>query len=140
VSTPPARRARLFLDANVLVSAAWKDASRVTRLWQIPRVELITSNLVVIECERNLPLPEQAERLAILLRRVRVLEFDQAPSLANLPPLHEKDKHVLAAAVLARAQYLVTGDFKHFGTWFGKSIAGIRVESPGAFPGVLDGT
>jgi uncharacterized protein len=128
---------RLFLDANVLVSAAWKDSSKVLRLWNLPRVELITSNLIVEECRRNLPFAGQLERLARVLLRVRVLVFPRPPQLENSPPLPEKDRHVLAAAVLARAHFLVTGDYKHFGAWFGRRIAGIRVEPPGSFPRVL---
>ena len=131
------RRARLFLDANVLVSAAWKDGSKVLRLWQILGVELVTSNLVIDECERNLPLAEQHRRLAEILRAVRVLEFVRPPALENLPPLPEKDRHVFAAAVLARAEYLVTGDRKHFGAWYGKRIFGVRVEPPASFPAAL---
>lgn len=132
------RPARLFLDANVLVSAAWKDESKVRRLWQIPRVELVTSNFVLEECRRNLPLQEQNQRLTQLLRTVRVLVFARVPTLENSPPLPEKDKHVFAAAVLARATFLVTGDRTHFGEWFGKGILGIRIEPPASFPNVLN--
>jgi uncharacterized protein len=138
MSAATARRVRLFLDANVLVSAAWKEGSRVTSLWQIPSVELITSNLILIECERNLLLPGQSERLAQLLRSVRVIEFQRVPSLASPSRLPEKDRHVLAAAVLARAHYLVTGDFRHFGAWYGRKLAGVRVEPPGSFPRILE--
>ena len=77
--TRQVRRARLFLDANVLVSAAWKNDSRLLRLWQIPAIELVTSNLVIEECHRNLPLPEQQKRLAQLLDTVRILVLRQLP-------------------------------------------------------------
>jgi predicted nucleic acid-binding protein len=131
------RRARLFLDANVLVSAAWKEESKVRRLWQIPGVELVTSNLVLEECQRNLPLTEQHRRLAQLLRNVHVHVFRSVPVLENSPSLPEKDKQVFAAAVLLRATFLVTGDRTHFGAWYGSSILGIRIEPPGSFPAVL---
>jgi uncharacterized protein len=139
VSARRSPRNRLFLDANVLVSAAWKDGSKVLRLWNLPRVELVTSNLIVEESRRNLPLDGQLERLAQMLLRVRALAFSRPPELENSPPLHQKDRHVLAAAVLARAQFLVTGDQKHFGPWFGRRIAGVRVKPPGSFPRVLGG-
>jgi predicted nucleic acid-binding protein len=132
-----AMRTRLFLDANELISVAWKDDSKVARLWHIPGVELVTSNFVVMECRRNLGLPRQHERLADFLSAVRILEFERAPSLQQLPDLPEKDRHVLAAAVLARADYLVTGDRKHFGFWFGTTVLGLRVEPPARFPDVL---
>lgn len=133
-----ARRIRLFLDANVLVSAAWKDGSKVCRIWQIADVELLTSNFVVAECLRNLPRDEQQSRFAQLLPALRVLNFEKLPRLESPPPLPEKDQHVLAAAVLARADFLVTGDRKHFGAWYGGSVCGVRVEPPGSFPLVLD--
>jgi predicted nucleic acid-binding protein len=132
------RRIRLFLDANVLVSAAWKDGSKVCRIWQIAGVELLTSNFVVAECLRNLPRKEQQSRFVELLLALRVLNFEKLPRLESPPPLPEKDQHVLAAAVLARADFLVTGDRKHFGAWYGGSVCGIRVEPPGRFPLVLE--
>lgn len=131
------RRFRLFLDANVLVSAAWKDASKVARLWQIPNVELIASNYVVAECKRNLPHPDQQVRLGEFLLSMRVIDFQKTPVLENPPALPEKDQHVLAAAVLARADFLVTGDRKHFGAWYGTKILGVRVEPPARFPSIL---
>jgi predicted nucleic acid-binding protein len=132
-------RVRLFLDANVLISAAWKDGSKVCRLWRIEEAELVASNYVVVECKRNLPRADQQERLIKLLAAVRILEFQRSPILENAPPLPEKDQHVLAAAVLSRADFLVTGDRKHFGHWYGATIFGMRVEPPGRFPQVLEG-
>lgn len=131
------RPVRLFLDANILISAAWKEGSKVARLWKIPSVELITSDYVVVECKRNLPREEQQNRLRQLLLAVRVLEFQRTPVLANPPALPEKDQHVLTAAVLARADFLVTGDRRHFGQWYGTDILGVRVEPPARFSDVL---
>ena len=133
------RRIRLFLDANVLISAAWKDGSKVGRIWQIPGVELVTSNFVVMECERNLDLAEHRQRLAGFLATVRILSFQIEPVLEDAPRLAAKDRHVLAAAVLARAQYLVTGDRTHFGQWYGQAVLGVTVEPPWRFPEVLLG-
>jgi predicted nucleic acid-binding protein len=134
---PQALRARLFLDANVLISAAWKEGSKVTRIWRIPNVDLVTSDHVVAECTRNLPREEQQKRLGQLLLAVRVLAFSGTPALENPPSLPEKDQPVLAAAVLARADFLVTGDRKHFGGWYGSTVCGLRVEPPASFPRVL---
>ena len=83
MSAASSRRARLFLDANVLVSAAWKDESKVRRLWQIPSVELVTSNFVHEESQRNHPLPEQHRRHAQHLRNLRVLVFRTVPTLQS---------------------------------------------------------
>ncbi|MGA2168302.1 MAG: PIN domain-containing protein [Terracidiphilus sp.] len=131
-------RVRLFLDANVLISAAWKDGSKVARIRRIPGIELITSNYIVAECKRNLPRADQQSRLSQFLLAFRVLDFQRTPVLENPPALPEKDQRVLAAAVLSRADFLVTGDHKHFGAWFGATILGLRVEPPARFPQILD--
>jgi predicted nucleic acid-binding protein len=130
-------RIRLFLDANVLISAAWKEGGKVAQIWQIPGVELVASSYVLAECRRNLPRSEQLVRLDRLLSAVRVLTFEKEPVLENPPELPGKDQPVLAAAVLSRADFLVTGDRRHFGAWFGREILGIRVEPPRRFQTVL---
>jgi predicted nucleic acid-binding protein len=132
------RRIRLFLDANVLISASWKDNSKVARIWHIAGVELVTSNYVIDECRRNLPRPEQRDRLDDFLSSVRILDFERAPVLEASPPLPAKDQPVLAAAVLSRADFLVTGDRKHFGAWYGTTLLGLRIEPPARFPSVLE--
>lgn len=121
----------------MLISAAWKENSEVGRIWLIPGIELVTSNYVLAECRRNLPRPEQQDRLTRYLPLVRVLESPSTPVLVDSPLLPEKDQQVLAAAVLARAKFLVTGDRNHFGAWFGSELLGIRVEPPNRFPEVL---
>ena len=63
--------ARVFLDANVLFSAAYGSPG-LTRLWAIAAVggvELLSSGYAVSGAWRNLDLPEQRERLERLLFR-----------------------------------------------------------------------
>src|SRR6266581_2193596 len=45
---------RLFLDANILFSAAFRARAPLRRLWNRPDVELITSAYAVAEAERHL--------------------------------------------------------------------------------------
>jgi predicted nucleic acid-binding protein len=45
----------------------------------------------------------------------------------------EKDAPVLAAALAARADVLVTGDLKHFGPLMQRADLPLRVRSPRAF-------
>ncbi len=132
------RRVRLFLDANVLISASWKSDSKVRRLWSIPDAELVTSEYVLAECRRNLPSTEQHERLSELLLRVQVLSLPESRLLEAESLLPAKDQPVLAAAVLSRADFLVTGDRKHFGAWYGQSQLGVRIEPPARFPQAMD--
>lgn len=123
-------RTTLFLDANVLVSAAWKENAETALIWQLDRARLVTSIYVMAEVQRNLPGIAQIERLRGLMTSVEVLIFQNLAEPAETLLLPAKDRPVLAAAVEARAQYLVTGDKKHFGQWFGKTICGVRIEAP----------
>lgn len=45
---------RVFLDANVLFSAAWRTGCGLTRLWHIESNRLVTSPYAANEAERNL--------------------------------------------------------------------------------------
>jgi hypothetical protein len=44
--------------------------------------------------------------------------------------LPEKDAPILLAAMEAQATYLITGDVRHFGLYFGKHIEGILILLP----------
>ncbi len=127
-------QATLFLDANILISAAWKENAEIQRIWQLEGVRLVTSIYVMAEVQRNLPQISQIERLRQYMTHVDVLVLPELPTehaaTAEILLLPEKDRPVLAAAVQARADYLITGDKKHFQAFFGKVITGVRVEPP----------
>jgi predicted nucleic acid-binding protein len=127
----------LFLDANVLISAAWKESSEIAMIWQMEGVRLITSNYVMSEVERNLHQASQIERLRRLMRTVQMLSFEALPDIPEATELPEKDRPVLAGAIQARADHLVSGDKKHFGSWYGSSIRGVRITAPTELLGVL---
>src|SRR5271166_6516403 len=97
-------RDRLFLDANVLFSAAYRPDAGVARLWTLKQVELITSTYAAAEARVNLPEDDQRERLAKLLDRVRIVT-GAAPVPADVW-LPEKDQPILQAAIHARATHL----------------------------------
>lgn len=48
----------------------------------------------------------------------------------DLPGLPNKDRLVLAAAAGLRCDALVTGDRTHFGRFYGRTVAGVRIHSP----------
>ena len=129
----------LFLDANILISAALKPNAEVAGIWQLEGVRLVTSIYIMAEVQRNLPQLSQIERLRHLMTSVEMLLFSELPEL--LPEIPEflqlptKDCHVLAAAIQAKADFLITGDKKHLGLWFGTRIAGVRIEPPSALLG-----
>lgn len=124
---------RLFLDANVLVSAALTPESRLNRLWQRPDVRLIGSPYVLAEARRNVS-GAAAARLEQLLTTLLVLPAEPAEfPVADDPHLPAKDRPVLLAAIASRSDWLLTGDATHFGALYGKSFDGPHVARPGEY-------
>jgi uncharacterized protein len=122
---------RLFLDANVLFSAAYSPNSGIAKFWKLSNVALCSSRYAVEEARINLTSSPQRERLQDLAAR---LELVDAPpvgggTLGDIS-LPEKDRPILLAAIAARATHLITGDFRHFGPFFGKSVRGILILPP----------
>lgn len=120
---------KVFLDANILFSAAYKS-TRIKELWSLKNVSLISSNYAVIEAERNL-VRLRKENINIfheLLEKINVMEV---PLLLNLIPenvnIVEKDSPILTGAIFANCDYLLTGDFKHFGHLFHQTIKGVII-------------
>jgi predicted nucleic acid-binding protein len=120
----------LFLDANVLISAAWKEGSEIAQIWQMEGVRLVTSNYVMGEVQRNLHQVSQIEWLRGLMRSVQIVSSDKPLDIPELIALPEKDRPVLAGAIQAQADHLVSGDKRHFGPLYGKSICGVRITAP----------
>jgi predicted nucleic acid-binding protein len=123
----------LFLDANVLFSAAYRADAGIAWLWDFDDVELVTSDYAADEARRNLAEPHQKNRLDDLLRRTRVESGGVAYGIPDDLVLAEKDRPILAAAISAGATHLVTGDVNHFGALFGRDIAGVRILPPGRY-------
>ena len=123
---------RAFLDANVLFSAAYREKSGLTRLWDRPGVELVTSAYAAEEACRNLASPDQRARLESLLSRMRIIAESDAPMPARVK-LPDKDLPILKAAIAAEATHLLTGDTRDFGRYFGTRIAGVLVVTPADF-------
>ena len=125
---------RVFLDANVLVSAALKPDARLRVLWALADVRLLASPHVVAEARRNVIAPDARERLEALLEAVAVLPSEPADhAIDGDPMLPPKDRPVLLGALAAGARFLLTGDMAHFGHLMGQDLAGLRVLRPGEY-------
>ena len=126
---------RLFLDANVLFSAAYRADAGVARLWELPGVVLLTSSYAVEEARRNLLDEDQRELLArLLLQEVVVGEATMLPpERRGAIELPEKDWPVLGGAAAAGASHLITGDVRHFGRYFGERLLGVLVLTPAEY-------
>jgi predicted nucleic acid-binding protein len=120
----------IFLDANVLISAAWKEGSEIAQIWRMKGLRLVTSNYVMGEVQRNLHQISQIERLRRLMRSVQIFSFETLPEIPSVIVLPEKDRPVLAGAIQAQADLLLSGDKRHFGPLYGKTILGVRITAP----------
>ena len=128
---------RLFLDANVLFSAAHSPDGRARALFTLARqkrCDLFSSPHAIEEARRNLQLkyPDDSTELDELVSDL-VITSEANPenvAWAAAQSLPSEDAPILAAAVEAKVDMLVTGDRKHFGSMYGKFQRGVKVVSP----------
>lgn len=121
---------RLFLDANVLFSAAYQEDAGLRQPWSLEEAQLLTSGYALEEARRNLATDEQRRRLARLAADLELVPEAPSGSLPDELDLPEKDRPIVAAAVQAEATHLVTGDLSHFGPYLGRAVVGIRFVRP----------
>ena len=123
----------VFLDANILFAASYRTDARVLELWDLKDAQLLASSYVVEEARRNIPDPAQLARFHELLKRVKVISDFPTSGLPRNVRLPEKDRPVLLAAIEAKATHLLTGDYSHFGRFFGKEIEGVLILPPAEY-------
>jgi len=125
---------RIFLDANILFSAAKSDGpihALVVRLLDAGH-ECWVDGYVIDEARRNISAkaPARLQSLETLVAKVRVAATSPATLGAGLAGLPEKDRPVVAAAAALSCEILVTGDRTHFGKFYGRLVQGVRIHSP----------
>jgi hypothetical protein len=120
---------RLFLDANVLFSAAYRANTGLLQFWKLRNVVLCSSRYAIEEARINLNEGAQRSRLVRLVQGFELYDASQN-ELPRGIVLPEKDRPILLAA---RATHLLTGDLRHFGPYIGKTIAGILVLTPSGY-------
>ena len=126
----------LFLDANILFSAAYVPTSRLRKLWSLRETELVSSQFALDEARRNLVAyaPEGVGLLEQLCSRVTIVP--EAASPLPLPEgidLPDKDQPILAAAIGAGCTHLLTGDTRHFGPLYGRRVGGVLLLTPAQY-------
>lgn len=114
----------IFLDANVLFTAAYNPAGLVASLIRQQRsfhIEIVTSTYAVNEALHNLQLknPEKIKAFKEGLLRVCIKEVYWEK---NFNPLHLPldDAPIFHAAMVTKSTHLLTGDLKAFGPWMNK--------------------
>jgi uncharacterized protein len=128
---------RIFLDANILFSAALSAGAmrRLIRDLQAAGHALVADGFVWEEARRNLMLKNSAA-VAELHVLVSLLELHTGlagrmdVSDPEVPGLPEKDRPVVSAAAGLGCTALITVDRRYFGAFFGHAPRGIRILSP----------
>ena len=130
---------KLFLDANVIFSAAHREEGRSQDLVALARAglcELLVSAHALEEARRNLELKSSGFERRLEKVRVQTTIVAEAPTplveWAQAQGLPLKDAPILAAAIHAQADLLVTGDSRDFGHLFGRTLRGTRIITPAA--------
>ena len=126
---------RLFLDANVLFSAALSPTGTARALYALANAgqcELLTSAYAYSEARRNLELKSIASvgELTGLMHVTREVAAPRSRVEFAARLLPDKDAPILAAAIAAEASALVTGDQRHFGPLYGRTLGGVVVLTP----------
>ncbi len=125
---------RLFLDANVLFSAAYRAGNGLERLWAAnASVTLLGSRYVIEEALRNLDDPDARDRLDRLVASLELVPDVVTGALPVGVDLPDKDRPVLLTAIAAGAAHLLTGDRAHFGAYFGRRLAHVLIQRPGDY-------
>jgi len=124
---------RVFLDANVLFSAAYRSDAGLVVLWRRAGVALLTSAYAVDEARRNLSGDDQRRRLEALARTCEIVPSPVAALLPEGLLLPPDDQVIFLAAMAARATHLLTGDRTHFRPYYGRTIAGVLILPPSVY-------
>ena len=126
---------RIFLDANILFSAARADGAvrQLLALTEAAGHALLADTYVTEEARRNLAAkaPDGLTVLEVMTARIKIVGMHAGNALtADLSILPEKDRPVLASAIYHHCDILITGDRSHFGPLYGKTIQGVAIMSP----------
>lgn len=130
---PDFPRLRIYLDANVLYSASLNENSRFLDFWRLRNVTPVTSQYAVGEVTRNLRFYGHDSRFESLLVRTQIISDADVRLIPSDITLVAKDAPILAAAISASVDYLVTGDKNHFAHLYRTTIAGTYLISPADF-------
>lgn len=135
------KRRKVFLDTSALIAGIVSPtgaAREVLRLCEAGVVELLVSRQVLTEADRNL-----SAKLPALIPDYRHLMHRMSPTLVEDPThrevaqarrvIHHKDAPLLAAAISAEVDYLITWNTKHFHTSPVMRAVRFRIATPGEF-------
>ena len=114
---------RLFLDANVLFTAAHNPdgkASLIISLGIKGAWEVYSSGFAVEEARRNIAVkyPSFEKKFKELISAITIVS--ETPDAYYPPDLNEKDRPIFQTAHACHASHLITGDIAHFRAFMSK--------------------
>jgi len=117
---------RVFLDANVLYSAAYLERSGLAQLWVLKDTTPLSSAYTIEEARRNLVMDraEAIPRFKQLVAAVSIYDALQGFKLPDNIRLNPKDQPILLSTIHGKADYLLTGDARPFEHLYGQRIEG----------------
>jgi len=129
---------RVFLDANVLFTAAHNPAGKaalVIALGVKGKWELVSSSYAVEEARRNIAskFPQFQSRLHDLIESISIIA--SGTGIDCPVKLPDKDRPIMEAAIRSQATHLLTGDLRDFGALMNRprQTAGIGIQTVADF-------
>ncbi len=129
---------RLFLDANVLFTAAHNPSGKAAFIIDLGAQgdwEVVTSSYAIEEARRNISIkfPDYLKRFETLVTRVMRVPSRSGRNCPALLP--EKDRPILEAAIQSKATHLLTGDIKDFGPFMNNAnlTGGVLIQTVSEF-------
>jgi predicted nucleic acid-binding protein len=129
---------RLFLDANVLFTAAHNPSGKSALIIDLGvqgNWEIVSCSYAIEEARRNISVkfPDYLKRFEALLATVIKVPSRSGRNCPAILP--EKDRPILEAAIQCKASHLLTGDIKDFGSIMNKPslTGGFVIQTPSEF-------
>jgi predicted nucleic acid-binding protein len=123
----------VYLDSNVLFSASYDSISPFLKFWKLENVTPVTSPFAITEVIRHLERPAHSVRFDKLIARTRLVSDADSAFVPLSIRLAEKDRPILAAAIAASVDYLITGDKKHFSHLYFHKVSHVYIINPADF-------
>ena len=132
---------RLFLDANVLFTAAHNPSGKAALIIDLGAQgywEVMSCAYAIEEVRRNISIkfPDYLERFEALMATVIKVPSRSGRNCPTL--LLEKDRPILEATIQCKASHLLTGDIRDFGPFMNNPslTGGVLIQTASEF---LDG-
>jgi predicted nucleic acid-binding protein len=131
---------KIFIDANILFTAAYSPQGKAALLIQKLGPLMFTSDYAAEEARRNIQAKKPDaiitfEKLLKLIKCVSTSSSHECPIV-----LREKDRPFFLTALAEGATHLLTGDLKDFGVFMNKptKACGILIQTVNDFLNSLD--